>query len=136
MPGFTATKGFDAATGWGTVNAAAFVPALVAATKAAHQDKAVRKQAQGQLTALQHSTQLSVTDIPKGGTSYLLGTGFLPKHPVTFSIDGKTVATLTANTLGDVTYMIDPAMLKLSAGNHTAQLSGMLLTTITRFSSH
>jgi len=25
-----------------------------------------------------------VTDIPKGGTSYLLGTGFLPLHPVTF----------------------------------------------------
>jgi subtilase family serine protease len=136
VPGFTATKGFDAATGWGTVNAAAFVPALVAATKAAHQDKAVRKQAQGQLTALQHSTQLSVTDIPKGGTSYLLGTGFLPLHPVTFSIDGTTVATLTANTLGDVTYMIDPAMLKLPAGNHSAQLSGMLLTTTSSFSSH
>ena len=32
MPGFTAGKGFDVASGWGTVNAAKFVPSLVAAT--------------------------------------------------------------------------------------------------------
>jgi subtilase family serine protease len=30
VPGFTAKPGFDIASGWGTVNAAAFVPALVA----------------------------------------------------------------------------------------------------------
>jgi subtilase family serine protease len=36
VPGFHATKGFDVATGWGTVNAARFVPALAAAVKAAH----------------------------------------------------------------------------------------------------
>jgi len=77
-----------------------------------------------------------VTDIPKGGTSYLLGTGFLPLHPVTFSIDGKKVATLTANALGTVTYMIDPSMLGLTAGKHTAQVSGMLLTTTSSFTSH
>ena len=88
------------------------------------------------MAGLEHSTQLSVTDIPKGGTSYLLGTGFLPDHPVTFTIDGKKIATLTANTLGDVTYMIDPSMLGLSPGKHTARLSGMVLTTTTSFSSH
>jgi subtilase family serine protease len=136
VPGFHATKGFDVATGWGTVNAARFVPALAAAVKAAHENGAVRAQARAQLAGLEHSTQLTVTNIPKGGQSYLLGTGFLPLHPVTFSIDGKTIATLHANPLGYVTYMINPAMLGLKAGKHTAQLSGMVLTTTNSFSSH
>ena len=124
------------ATGWGTVNAASFVPGLAAATRASHEDQAVRKQAHAQLGMLEHSTRLSVTDIPKGGRSYLLGTGFLPGHPVTFTIDGKKIATLTANTLGDVTYMIDPSVLGLSPGKHTARLSGMVLTTTASFTSH
>jgi subtilase family serine protease len=136
VPGFTATKGFDVATGWGTISASRFVPALVAAAHASHGDAAARKQAQAQLAGLEHSTTLTVTDIPQGGTSYLLGDGFLPNHPVTFSIDGRSVATLTANALGDVTYMIDPSMLGLSPGKHTARLSGMVLTTTTSFSSH
>ncbi len=136
VPGFTATKGFDVATGWGTVDAATFVPALVAATRASHEDAAVRAQAKAQLTGLEHSTQLSVTNIPKGGTSYLLGSGFLPLHPVTLSIDGKTIATLTADALGAITYMIDPSMLGLKAGKHTAQVSGMVLTTTSGFTSH
>jgi subtilase family serine protease len=136
VPGFTAAKGFDVATGWGTLDASRFVPSLVAATAAAHQDMAVRQQAAKELAGLQHSTTLSLTSIPKGGASYLLGSNFLPGHPVTFSIDGKTIATLTANTLGDVTYMIDPSLLGLSAGKHTVQLSGMLLTTTASFTSH
>jgi hypothetical protein len=136
VPGFTATKGFDVATGWGTINAPGFVPALVAAVHASRGDAAARKRAQAQLAGLEHSTRLTATDIPHGGTSYLLGTGFLPNHAVTFTIDGRSIATLTANALGDVTYMIDPSMLGLSAGTHTARLSGMLLTTTTSFSSH
>jgi subtilase family serine protease len=136
VPGFHASKGFDVATGWGTINAAKFVPALVAAVKAAHENGAVRAQARAQLGALKRSTTLSLTNIPKGGQSYLLGSGFLPLHPVTFSIDGKTIATLHANTLGDVTYMINPAMLGLKPGKHTTQLSGMVLTTTNSFSSH
>jgi len=136
VPGFTATKGFDVATGWGTIDAGTFVPALAAATKASHENAAVRAQAKAQLTGLEHSSQLSRTDIPKGGTSYLLGTGFLPLHPVTLSIDGKTVATLTASAIGYVTYMIDPSMLGLKAGKHTVKVSGMVLTTTSGFTSH
>jgi subtilase family serine protease len=136
IAGFTATKGFDMATGWGTINAAKFVPALAAATRAAHEDRAVRAEAQDQLNALEHSTTLTVTNIPKGGTSYLVGAGFLPLHPVTLAIDGKTIATLTASTLGDVTYMIDPALIGLPPGRHTTQLTGMLLRMTTSFSSH
>jgi subtilase family serine protease len=133
--GFTAAKGFDVASGWGTVNAARFVPSLAAATAASHQDQAVRAQALAALTGLQHSVQLSVTNIKKGGASYLLASNFLPGHPVDFAIDGNTVATLTANTLGDVTYMIDPSLLKLSPGKHTVTLSGMLLTETASFTS-
>jgi hypothetical protein len=126
--GFTAGKGFDVASGWGTLNAARFVPALAAATAASHQDQAIRAQAKAQLTGLRHGMQLSAGHIPAGGTSYLLASDFLPGHPVDLAIDGHTVATLTANTLGDVTYMIDPSQLKLAPGAHTITLAGMLLT--------
>jgi subtilase family serine protease len=133
VEGFHAAKGFDVASGWGTINAARFVPSLAAATAADHQDRAIRAQALAQLTALQHSVRLSVTHIHKGGASYLLGSDFLPGHPVDFAIDGQAVATLTANALGDVTYMIDPSLLKLSPGKHTVTLSSMLLTETATF---
>lgn len=135
VPGFTAAKGFDVASGWGTIDAARFVPSLAAATAASHQDQAVRAQALAELAGLQHSVQLSAGHIRPGGTSYLLASNFLPGHPVDFAIDGHTVATLTANTLGDVTYMIDPSLLKLSPGKHTVSLSGMLLTETAEFTS-
>ena len=79
--------------------------------------------------------QLSAGHLPAGGTSYLLAPNFLPGHPVDFAIDGRTVATLTANTLGDVTYMIDPSLLKLAPGQHTITLTGMLLTETTTITS-
>jgi subtilase family protein len=126
--GFTAGKGFDVASGWGTLNAARFVPALAAATAASHQDQAIRARAQGQLAGLRHSMQLSAGHIPADGASYLLASNFLPGHPVDFAIDGHAVATLTANALGDVTYMIDPSQLNLAPGKHTVTLKGMLLT--------
>ena len=133
--GFTAAKGFDVASGWGTINAAEFVPSLAAATAASHQDQAVRAQALAALTGLQQSVQLSATHIRPGGSSYLLAPNFLPGHPVRFAVDGHTVATLTANSLGDVTYMIDPALLKLSPGQHSVTLSSMLLTETAAFTS-
>jgi hypothetical protein len=128
VPGFTAAKGFDVASGWGAVNAARFVPALAAATAASHQDRAVRAQARAALTGLRHSVRLSAGHIPAGGTCYLLAPNFLPGHPVDFAIDGHPVATLTANALGDVTYMIDPSLLSLAPGRHRVTLTGMLLT--------
>jgi hypothetical protein len=136
VPGFTAGPGFDVASGWGALNAAGFVPALAAATAASHQDQAIRAQAQAQLTGLQHGMQLSAGHIPADGSSYLLASNFLPGHPVDFAIDGHTVATLTANALGDVTYMIDPSLLNLAPGKHTITLTGMLLTETTTFTSH
>jgi subtilase family serine protease len=134
--GFSAAKGFDVASGWGSINAARFVPSLAAATTASHQEQAARAQALAALTGLQHSIRLSATHIVPGGSSYLLASSFLPGHPVSFAIDGHTVATLTANAVGDVTYMIDPSLLKLSPGEHTATLSGMLLTETAAFTSN
>ena len=131
VPGFTAGRGFDVASGWGALNAARFVPALAAATAASHQAQAIRAQAQAALTGLRHGIRLSAGHIPAGGTCYLLAPNFLPGHPVDFAIDGHTVATLTANALGDVTYMIDPSLLHLAGGRHTITLSGMLLTETT-----
>jgi hypothetical protein len=127
VPGFTAAKGFDVASGWGTIYAPLFVPSLVTATRAEHEDSAVRQQALRQLRALEHSARLSPSDTAAGGTSYLLAAGFLPHHPVGLLIDGRLIATLTASSLGTVTYMIDPSMLHLAAGTHKIRLESMLL---------
>jgi hypothetical protein len=54
---------------------------------------------------------------------------------VTFAIDNRTVVTLTANALGDVTFMIDPKLLGLPPGHHTVTLTGMLLTETAAFTS-
>ena len=50
VPGFAAVAGFDVASSWGTVSAPAFVPALVAATKADHEESAARAQARADQT--------------------------------------------------------------------------------------
>jgi hypothetical protein len=60
--------------------------------------------------------------------TYMLAGGFLPGHPVQMSIDGQPVATLTVGDLGTVTYMIAPRLLSLVPGDHTVQLSSLLLT--------
>jgi subtilase family serine protease len=126
VQGFTAAPGFDVATGWGTINGA-FVPSLVAATRADGQEAAARQQAQDELTDLQHGIRFTPRHISESGMTYLLAGGFLPGHPVQMSIDGSPVATLTVGDLGTVTYMIDPSLLNLAPGEHTVQLSSLLL---------
>jgi subtilase family serine protease len=126
VPGFSAAPGFDVASGWGTVNAATFVPSLVAATRASGEDQVPRHQASADLAGLEHSVQLSATGT--GGSEYLLASGFLPGHPVHLTVDGQPVATLTATPLGTVTGIIDLAALNLPAGPHQIQLSSLLIT--------
>ena len=135
VPGFTAGKGFDVATGWGTIDAGTFVPSLVAATKAEDQELAARTQASAALRQIENSIQLSPATIPAGHKAYMLDTGFLPGHPVQLSIDGQQVATLTATSLGYVTYMVDPATLALGPGTHVLQLSSMLVTATKTFTT-
>jgi subtilase family serine protease len=128
VAGFAAGPGFDVASGWGTVDAAKFAPALDLATRT--DSYLARVQAERELSSMQRIHLVS-----NGPDRYLLAGNFLPMHPVQMSIDGQPVATLTANELGDVTYMIDPTALGLTAGSHTVTLSSMLLTETGAFTS-
>jgi subtilase family serine protease len=134
VPGFVAAKGFDVASGWGTINGA-FVPSLVAATRAAHQEASARRQARDALARLRGGIRLTPAVIAHRGTAYLEAGGFLPGHPVRLAIDGKAIARLTAGGLGTVAYVIAPAALRLAAGRHTVTLGSLLLTKTGTFRS-
>ena len=133
VQGFTAGPGFDVATGWGTVYAPRFVPSLVRATAELDGEAAIKAQAAAQLNALEHHA-ITLAPVP-GHSTYLQAGGFLPGHTVTLAIDGKAIATLHASTLGNVTYMISPALLHLSRGPHALSLGSLLITETARFSS-
>jgi hypothetical protein len=133
--GFTAARGFDVASGWGTIRASTFVRALATATQAAHQDAAVRAQAAAALSRLEHREQLSNSYAGQGGTTLLTGQGFLPGHPVAMSIDGRKIVTLHADGHGSVSYLINPSALGLRPGRHVVDLASMLITTTNVFHS-
>jgi subtilase family serine protease len=135
VPGFTAGPGFDVATGWGTIDASKFVPALVAATQVFGQEFAARAEASFEFGRLEHSIRLSAPVIRHGGTSTVTDGGFLPGHPVKLAIDGQAITTLTATDQGTVSYTLDPAALGLSPGHHTLTLQSMLITPTTTFVS-
>jgi hypothetical protein len=127
VPGFTAAKGYDVASGWGTVYAPLFVPSLVSATRSANEDRTSRAQALQQLEALESGIQLSKISVPATGVTYLSAGGFLPGHPIGLYLDGHLHVNLTANPLGDVTYMFSPSLMHLRKGSHTVELESMLL---------
>jgi subtilase family serine protease len=135
VPGFAATKGFDVASGWGTIYAPDFVPSLVNATKAANEDSATRRTARQQLSALESSIALSSSSVPKTKTKTinLSAEHFLPGHPIKVLIDDKSVKTLTASSLGAVSYVISPSALHLSEGSHKVELESMLLDETSSF---
>jgi subtilase family serine protease len=135
VSGFTAVRGFDVASGWGTVRANAFASALARATQAAHQDAAVRAEAAAALTRLKHREQLSTSYVGRGGTTLLTGQGFLPGHPVRLYIDGRKIVTVRADGHGSVRYRIKPSALGLPPGRHVADLVSMLITTTNLFHS-
>jgi subtilase family serine protease len=133
--GFTATKGFDIASGWGTVRANTFAPALARATQAAHQNAAARARAAAALTRLEHREQLSNSYVGQAGTTLLTAQGFLPRHPVKLYVDGRKIATLHASEQGSVRYGIKPSALGLLPGRHMVELVSMLITTTNAFQS-
>jgi len=135
VPGFTAGPGFDVASGWGTINASVFVPALVLATAATGEELGTRAQAAFELSQLEHSIKLSGQNIAPGGTSTVTDGGFLPGHPVKLTIDGNLVTTLTASSAGTVSYTLSPSALGLSTGHHVLTLQSMLITTTAIFTS-
>jgi subtilase family serine protease len=133
VPGFTAGPGFDVASGWGTIDASKFVPALVGATQVTGLNRISQFEASLELSRLQHSIKLSSLFIPDGGTSSLSDGGFLPGHPVTLAIDGTTITTLTASDQGTVSYVLNPATLGLASGHHVLTLQSMLITPTANF---
>jgi hypothetical protein len=132
VQGFTAAPGFDVASGWGTVDASKFVPALVAATRATNLARSARNEAGRELSGLEHAIRLSPGS---SGTTAVTSTGFLPRHPVKLAIDGTVITTLTADDHGVVSYTLNPAALGLSHGHHVLTLQGMLITTTASFHS-
>jgi subtilase family serine protease len=133
--GFNAARGFDVVSGWGTIRASTFAPALARATQAAHQDAAVRAEAAAALTRLEHRVQLSRSRVGPGATTLLTAQGFLPRHPVTLYIDGRKIVTLHADGHGSVSYLIKPSALGLPPGRHVVDLASMLITTTNVFHS-
>ncbi len=127
-PGFTARRGFDVASGWGTVSAPRFVPALVRATRGLEQERGARARAAATLAVLRRAVRLRPARVGEADVSHLRATGFLPLHPVVLSIDGRRIARLHANRRGDVTATIAPARLHLAAGTHVVALRSMLIT--------
>ena len=117
VTGYTAGPGYDVVSGWGTLSATAFVPAIVSAAALAADGQA-RRQASAQLAALEHGS----IKLTAAGTGYTMtATGFLPRHPVRLFLNGSLTATLTASPAGTVTGTIPP-------GRHTVTLTGMLIT--------
>jgi subtilase family serine protease len=133
--GFTAARGFDVASGWGTIRANRFVPSLVAATRARHQDRSVRQRAATELRRLEHQVRLTRVNIGAGQTARVSAGGLIPLHPATLFIDGRKITILHASTRGSVSYVIDPAAIGLPAGQHTLRLVSMLLTATKGFRS-
>ncbi|HEY1713730.1 MAG TPA: S8 family serine peptidase [Solirubrobacteraceae bacterium] len=126
--GYTAHKGFDVASGWGTIYAPRFVPAVVRATRASHDERPVRAQAAAQLAVLRRAIDLSPASVTGATTSHLTATGFLPLFPVVLSIDGRKVAALHADGHGDVSDTLVPSRLHLRHASNTVTLTSMLIT--------
>ncbi len=133
--GFSAKKGFDIASGWGTINAALFVPSLVAATRSLGQERAARLQARHELLGLEHQIRLSSSKVGPTGSIRMTASGFLPEHPVRLYIGNSFIAKLKANGSGTVSFVIQPSSLHLRAGRHTIELTSMLLTQRQEFTS-
>lgn len=135
VPGFAARSGFDIASGWGTIDAPRFVPALVEATRALHEERAARARASTDLAALRRAVQLSPARVAGAATSHLRATGFLPNFPVVLSIGSRRVARLHADNFGNVAYTLHPGRLHLTAGTHTVTLTSMLITLAARLTT-
>ena len=126
-PGLAAAPGFDEASGWGTVDAATFVPALVTAVRAQRAPNIPSQQAAAALATLRAALHLA--------NGQLTATGFLPGHPVHLSVDGRQITTVTADGNGDISCPFDPATLHLPPGKHLLTTQSMLLDQQLSFTS-
>ena len=128
VTGFTAAPGYDVATGWGTVDAARFVPALATAANSAPDRNTLTLQAALELTKLSLTANANPVVDARATTSTITAHGFLPNHPVTIADGQRVLTTVTANSAGQVTYALNPQSAGLSPGLHAIILTGMLIT--------
>jgi Subtilase family len=78
VTGFSTGPGYDIASGWGTIYAPNFVPALVAQIDSQHGPGQPSRRAQDALDQLEASISTSADQVPTGQTVTITGNGFIP----------------------------------------------------------
>ena len=78
VTGFSTATGYDIASGWGTIYAPAFVPALVAQIDRQHGPDQPSRQAHDELNRLQANISASAHRVASGQTITITGKGFIP----------------------------------------------------------
>jgi subtilase family protein len=78
VSGFSTAAGYDLASGWGTIFAPAFVPALVLAIDSQHGPGEPSRRAQDELNRLQGNITTSADKVASGQAVTVTGTGFIP----------------------------------------------------------
>jgi subtilase family protein len=78
VPGFPTAAGYDIASGWGTISAPTFVPALVGAIDRQHGPDQPSRQAADELAHLQANISTSAGKVASGQTVTVTGNGFIP----------------------------------------------------------
>ena len=78
VTGFSTRPGYDIASGWGTIYAPNFVPALVTQIDSQHGPDQPSRQAQDQLNRLRASISASARQAASGQTVTITGNGFIP----------------------------------------------------------
>jgi Subtilase family len=78
VTGFATGPGYDLASGWGTIYAPDFVPALVAQIDSQHGPGQPSRQAQDALDQLEANISTSADKVPSGQTVTITGSGFIP----------------------------------------------------------
>jgi len=118
VTGYRAGRGYDVATGWGTINAAIFVPALASAMAHEPERGSLAQQARDDLNALEQTGKVEPSVVSASGTLTVTSSGFLPEHPVTVSVDGKLLQPVYADGNADLSFSVPLASLGLQAGEH------------------
>jgi hypothetical protein len=78
VTGYPTATGYDLASGWGTIYAPAFVPALVQQIDRQRGPSQPSQQAHGELARLQADIRASANDVTRGRTVTITGNGFIP----------------------------------------------------------
>ena len=78
VTGFATATGYDIASGWGTIFAPDFVPALVSQVDSQHGPDQPSRQAADALNELQASISTSAGKVATGQTVTVTGNGFIP----------------------------------------------------------